>query len=70
MNVKYLKWNDLTDDEKEQAKESYIGIREWEEQRDRNDVTSNTDYNNPINTDILVNCTFERTESGYIIINI
>lgn len=40
MNVKYLKWNDLTDDEKEQAKESYIGIREWEEQRDRNDVTT------------------------------
>lgn len=30
---KYLTWDDLTEIEKEQAKESYIGIKEWEEQR-------------------------------------
>ena len=63
---KYLTWNDLTEIEKEQAKESYIGVREWEEERDRNDIKSNKDYNHPINTDILVECRFNRTESGYI----
>lgn len=61
---KYLTWDDLTEIEKEQAKESYIGVREWEEQRKRKDC----DYS--INTDILIGCQFERTESGYIIIHI
>lgn len=67
---KYLTWNDLTEIEKEQAKESYIGVREWEEERERNDVISNKDYDCVINTDILAECQFERTESGYIIIHI
>jgi hypothetical protein len=68
--MKYLTWNDLTEAEKEQAKESYIGVREWEEERSRDDTTSNKDYDCPISTDILEDCRFERTESGYIVIYI
>ena len=66
----WLTWDELTEAEKEQSTESYIGIREWEEERNRSDVTSNKDYDKPINTDMLKDCRFERTESGYIIIHI
>lgn len=64
--MKFLRWNDLTEEEKEQATESYIAVREWEEERNRDDVTSNTDYDNPIDVDMLECCRFKRTESGYI----
>lgn len=66
----WLAWSDLTKEEKEQAKESYIYIRECEEGRNRNDITSNPDYDYPITADGIEYCKFERMKDGYIFINI
>lgn len=64
----FLHWNDLTEAEKEQAKESYICLREYEEDRNRDDVTSNPDYDYPITGDGVESCRFERMESGNIFV--
>lgn len=65
--TKFLRWDDLTPAEQEQARESYICIREYEECRDRDDVISNPDYDYPIDGDYVECCKFERDEeTGYI----
>lgn len=68
--MEWLTWDDLTEAEKEEAKESYICIREYEEERNRNDITSNPDYDYPITADGIECCKFERMASGYIFVNI
>ena len=68
--MKQLTWNYLTDEEKEQARESYICFREQEEERERNDVTSNPDYGYVITGNGVENCRFERNKDGYIFVNI
>jgi hypothetical protein len=60
-NMKWLTWNDLTDIEKEQAIESYCGIREWEEQEPCSRERAIED---------LPCCKFERQEDGYIYIEV
>lgn len=60
----FLKWNDLTKAEQEQAKETYIRIREDEEERDRNEITN--DYPEPIDSTGVEGCSFERQADGYI----
>lgn len=63
----FLQWSDLTKEEQEQAMESYINIREREEERDRNEVTN--DYPEPIDGTEVENCLFERRqEDGYIFV--
>lgn len=62
--MNYLKWEDLTDAEKEQALNSYLCIREEEEQRDRNEVTD--EYPNPMDWRAVKSCKFERQSNGYI----
>lgn len=59
--MKWLFWNDLTNEEKEQAIESYCAIREWEEQEpcSRERAIKNLPY-----------CKFERQEDGYIHVEI
>lgn len=59
-----LTWNDLTEEEKEQAKETYLYIREIEEDRHENEITQ--DYEEPINKNYVKYCRFERKENGYI----
>lgn len=61
--MKYLKWNDLTKDEKIQATETYLTIREEEEQRNRCDVLG--DYSQPIDWAAVTGCRFERKD-GYV----
>lgn len=62
--MKILMWDDLTEEEKEQAKETYLFIREIEEDRLRNEITQN--YDEPINENYVKYCKFERKENGYI----
>ena len=59
--MKWLTWNDLSDMEREQAIESYCGIREWEEQKPCSRKRAIQD---------LPCYKFERQEDGYININI
>ena len=61
---KYLKWNDLTLSEQEQAKETYLSIREHEEDRSRDETTQ--DYPEPMDWRGVRYCLFERKENGYI----
>jgi len=63
-----LKWNDLTDEEKDMAREQYVHIREWEEGRNRNET--NQDYSEPIDIKGVEECTFERIENNQIWVNI
>lgn len=63
-----LKWDDLTDKEKEMAREQYIHIREWEERRKRN--KTNQDYPHTISIKAVEECTFERIENNKIWVNI
>lgn len=58
-----LRWEHLTEEEKEQAKETYLCIRECEEERGRNDISP--DYPNPIDWEGVMDCHFER-DNGYI----
>jgi len=62
--TKDLKWEDLTPEEKEQAKETYLCIRECEEERERNEITSEYPY--PIDWEYVMTCQFERNEDGCI----
>ena len=66
--TQWLSWNDLTEMEKAQATESYIWIREQEEQRQRDEITE--EYPEPINPDGVTCCRFERMEDGYIYVDI
>lgn len=59
-----LTWEDLTFDEQEQVRESYICFRECEEERSRDEVTDA--YPEPINGDNVRGYAFHRTEDGYI----
>ena len=68
--TKWLTWDDLTDEEKVAARESYICIREHEEDRHRDDITNNPDYDYPITGDSVEGCRFERMESGCIYVDI
>lgn len=66
--VEELSWDDLTDEEKKQATETYISIRETEEGRSRDEV--NDDYPEPIDPEFVKGCTFFRNKDGYIEVNI
>lgn len=66
----WLKWDDLNRTERAQARESYISIREYEEERDRDDVVSNPNYNKPIDGSGVRCCGFQRMPDGYIYVNI
>lgn len=55
-NKKILFWEDLTEQEKEQAKETYISIREIEEETTRENIDA----------DFVECCSFERLDNGYI----
>ena len=60
----FLNWNDLTNAEREQTINTYLCIREEEEQRDRNEVTET--YPEPMDWRLVKPCKFERRESGYV----
>lgn len=68
MKVFTLKWDDLTDKEKEMAREQYIHIKEWEERRKRN--KTNQDYSPILSIKAVEECTFERIENNQIWVNI
>lgn len=57
--VKWLHWNDLTEKEQEQAKNSYISLREDEKSED-----------DDINAESVKGCRFERMEDGYIYVDL
>lgn len=59
-----LIYSDLTDDEKIQVTETYICIREHEEERNREEITN--DYPEPIDPTGVENCTFHRTDDGFV----
>ena len=59
-----LYWNDLSEAEKFQATETYVYIRECEEERDRNQITN--EYPKPIDPKGVECCTFFREDDGYI----
>lgn len=65
--TEWLKWDDLTDEEKEQATESYICFRECEEERSREEIAKEYGKNF---ADCVKDCQFERQEDGYIFVNI
>ena len=56
-----LFWDELTQYEKELAKEQYVYIRECEEERKRDEVTD--EYPDPIDWEGVKGCTFDRYES-------
>ena len=61
----FINWNDLTDVEKEQVINTYLCIREEEEeQRDRNEVTE--EYPEPMDWRYVKTCRFERQDNGYV----
>ena len=60
----FLSWNDLTDAEREQVINTYLCIREEEEQRDRNEVTE--EYPELMDWRAVKGCRFERQNNGYI----
>lgn len=60
----YLTWNDLSDVEKEQATNTYLFIREIEEERNRCEVTE--EYPEPMNWEAVKDCKFQRRDNGYI----
>lgn len=53
-----LEWDDLTEYEKELAKEQYLTIREDEEQRNRDEV--NERFPEPIDWTYVTECLFKR----------
>ena len=57
-NLALLLWADLTDDEKIEATEQYVYIRECEEGRDRDGT--NKEYPAPIDPEGVKSCTFYR----------
>ena len=59
----WLYWEDLTPEEKKQARESYITIRELEEEKSRSTVIKK--YRNDV-----VNKRFERMPDGYIYVDV
>lgn len=59
----WLYWEDLTPEEKKQACESYITIRELEEEKSRSTVIKK--YRNDV-----VNKRFERMPDGYIYVDV
>ena len=59
----WLHWEDLTPAEKKQARESYITIRELEEEKARSTVIKK--YRNDV-----VNKRFERMPDGYIYVDV
>lgn len=68
MEFEWLTWNDLTDEEKKQARETYISIREAEEERRRDEITEEYPY--PIDGDGVLNRRFLRESDGYITVDI
>ena len=65
-----VNWNDLTEAEKAQATESYVCIREEEEQRSRDEVTDEYPY--PIDPANVECCRgfYRNLETGYIFVDI
>lgn len=67
----WLKFNDLTEEEKEQAINSYVCIRYEEEQgyydSNGDKCTEDEAYNRAKNN--IGCCSFERMEDGYIFVN-
>lgn len=59
----WLHWENLTPAEKKQARESYITIRELEEEKSRSTVIKK--YRNDV-----VNKRFERKPDGYIYVDV
>ena len=59
----WLYWEDLTPEEKKQARESYITIRELEEEKSRSTVIKK-------NRNDVVNKRFERMPDGYIYVDV
>lgn len=62
--IQNLSWDELSPQEKAQAQESYLCIKENEEKRGRNEVTD--EHPEPINPDGVKLCKFKREifESG------
>lgn len=56
---KYLTWDELTPEQKQVAINQYVYIREEEENRSRNDILSNPDYDEPIDWSNVKSCKFE-----------
>lgn len=67
---KWLSWDELTEEQKEQAQESYMLMREEEEERARDDVFSNPDYDEPIDPEGVKSCRFEIMEDGYVYVDL
>ncbi|MCI5515261.1 MAG: hypothetical protein MR398_05550 [Oscillospiraceae bacterium] len=66
---KYLTWDELTPEQKQVAINQYVYIREEEENRSRNDILSNPDYDEPIDWSNVKSCKFELdTENGTIFV--
>lgn len=66
----WLLWDELTESQKEQAQESYMLIREEEEERTKDDVSANPDYDYPIDPEHTQSCRFEVTSDGYVYVDI
>ena len=64
----YRRWEDLTLEQKEQATETYLILRETEEGRGRNET--NPDYPDPIDPKGVESCTFSILGDGYVQVNI
>lgn len=69
-NINWLSWDELTEAQKEQAQESYMLMRETEEERTRDDVFSNPDYDEPIDPEGVKSCRFEILEDGYVYVDL
>ena len=66
---KYLTWDELTPEQKQVAINQYVYIREEEENRSRNDILSNPDYDEPIDWSNVKSFKFELdTENGTIFV--
>ena len=61
MEIKWLVWNELTKDEKEQAIESYAYLREIEEEKSCSIKRA---------LEEVICCKFERQQDGYIYVNV
>lgn len=55
--MKWLKWSDLTEEEQQRAKDSYVSILEWAEETE-------------INAENVICCKFERMPDGYIYVDL
>lgn len=65
-SLRHWSWDDLTSEQKEQATEEYLCIREAEEDRGRNET--NKDYPDPIDPEGVKNCSFRIQADGYVMV--